>query len=108
MAKGKCKFAGCKFEGFGRQLAAHYDDNPTHRPKDKPKRAKRGKAAAEPQERKPKRELSATAHIEAAIKKITAELNAKRETLANVEKLKGEITELDNQRQALQKLLPKV
>lgn len=95
----KCKACGMEFAG-GRGLGFHYAEYPGHRPADEPKAAGAGASA-----RTYGRRLSATGHIQAAIDKLAYEINAKRQLLADVEKIKAEITALENQRTALQKML---
>jgi hypothetical protein len=96
----KCKVCGKEFNG-GRKLGDHYSENPDHRPAGKA----RASAGGSPPARVYGRKLSATDHIQAAIDKLAVEINAKRQLLADVERIKAEITSLENQRSALQKML---
>jgi hypothetical protein len=96
----KCKACGKEFNG-GRRLGDHYAEYPDHRPAGRPRAAGAGALT-----RTHRRNLSATDHIQAAIDKLAVEINAKRQVLADVERIKAEITALENQRAALQKMLP--
>ena len=95
----KCKSCGKEFNG-GRRLGDHYAEFPDHRPAGKPKAAGAGAPV-----RTNLRKLSATDLIQAAVDKLAIEINAKRQLLADVEKIKAEITAMENQRTALQKML---
>jgi hypothetical protein len=96
-----CKTCGAEFTG-GRKLGDHYAEHPDHRPVTRP-RADRAPGSGPA--RGSRHKLSATDHIQAAIDKLAIEINAKRQMLADVERIKAEITSLENQRQALQKML---
>lgn len=102
MAKGKrvfkCEKCGQTFTS-GRGLGQHYGENETHRPAGKVvvHRQKKGTAT-----------LSATDLITAAVEKLAGEINEKRALLANIETIKTDITKLENQRKALQAMLPQV
>jgi hypothetical protein len=95
----KCKGCGKEFNG-GRRLGDHYAEFPDHRPAGRPRTASTGSPV-----RMNVRKLSATDLIQAAVDKMAVEINAKRQMLADVEKIKAEITALENQRTALQKML---
>jgi hypothetical protein len=98
----KCKACGKEFTG-GRKLGDHYGEFPDHRPVGRP-RADRPAGGAPA--RTPRRNLSATDHIQAAIDKLAVEINAKRQMLADVERIKADITDMENRRSALQKMMP--
>jgi hypothetical protein len=98
----KCKTCGAEFTG-GRKLGDHYAEFPAHRPAGRSRGAAAGGAPVSAG--KGRRNLSATDHIQAAIDKLAVEINAKRQMLADVERIKVEITSLENQRSALQKML---
>jgi hypothetical protein len=98
----KCKMCGEEFTG-GRMLGNHYSDHPDHRPAGQARASRPATGGAAPARRMGR--LSATDHIQAAIDKLAVEINAKRQMLADVERIKAEITELENQRTALQRML---
>ena len=100
----KCKVCGKEFSG-GRKLGDHYGENPDHRPAGRARGTKPAAAGAGAGVRTYGRKLSATDHIQAAIDKLAIAINAKRQLLADVEKIKAEITEMENQRTALQRML---
>lgn len=95
----KCKGCGREFNG-GRKLGDHYAEYPAHRPEGRSRAAGAGGSG-----RTNLRKLSATELIQAAIDKLAIGINAKRQLLADVEKIKAEITAMENQRTALQKML---
>jgi len=96
----KCKACGQQFTG-GRRLGDHYSEHPDHRPAGKPRGDKPPAVGAKINRRK----LSATEHIQAAVDKLAVEINAKRQMLADVERIKADITAMENQRAALQRML---
>ena len=99
----KCKACGKEFNG-GRRLGDHYAESPDHRPAGSP-RGDRATVGAGGTSKSYRRKLSATDHIQAAIDKLAVEINAKRQMLADVERIKADITALENQRTALQKMM---
>jgi len=104
----KCEVCGETFSG-GRAKGEHIKNSPKCQTAEwKAKQA--AKQAAKQGEKKGKAAvagMSADSYLKAAIDAIAGELAIKRQALADVDKLKAEITELDNRRQALVKLLPK-
>ena len=98
----KCKACGKEFAG-GRKLGGHYREYPAHRPAGSSK-GSQAPGGAGASGRIYGRRLSATDHIQAAIDKLAVEINAKRQLLADVETIKADITALENQRIALQKM----
>ena len=99
----KCKACGKEFAG-GRKLGDHYGEFPDHRPPGSSKGGQASGGAGGPV-RTYGRTMSAAAHIQAAIEKLAVEINAKRQLLVDVEKIKADITALENQRIALQKMM---
>lgn len=91
----KCKTCGLVCSG-GSTLGRHYAEHPDHRPVGAPKGARTVTH---------RRKLTITDHIQAAVDKLAGEINEKRQMLADVERIKADITALENQRAALQKLL---
>ena len=96
----KCRACGKEFSG-GRKLGDHYAEYPDHRPVTRAKSGKPGSSV-----RSPVRRMSTADLLQAAVDKLAVEINAKRQLLADVERTKAEITALENQRTALQRLLP--
>jgi DNA repair exonuclease SbcCD ATPase subunit len=97
---GKCEVCGEKHTS-GRGKYSHYLKNEKCRPAGwKPTIKKETKEPLLEQEE------TATDLIRQAVAKLATEINTKREQLANVDKLEKEITKLENQREALKKMLP--
>jgi Tfp pilus assembly protein PilO len=71
------------------------------------KASKGGKRTAKPSQLW-QQSASAADLMQQAVDKLGSEIDAKREQLASVDKLKAEIKELEQQREALKKLLPPV
>ncbi len=96
----ECPTCKKKFDsprGKGNSAQAHYAEFPDHR-KSKPATAsKRGG-----------KDMTAAQLIQAAVDKLANEIAAKRQMLADVDKIKAEITQLENQRTQLSKMLPPV
>lgn len=100
-----CKTCGEKFAG-GRNLGDHYREHPDHDVRGKA--AKAAKAGSKPAARpaQPRvSDLSAADLLKATIQKLTDEINAKRQLLQDVERIKTEVTQLENQREALKKMV---
>ena len=93
--KPTCKKCGKEFDSGG-EVRNHYKQFPDHRPVKAEKTAKVAKG------------FSPTQHIELAIGLINGQIAEKRQMLSNIEQLKKEITELENQANALKRMLPPI
>lgn len=101
-----CKTCGEKFAG-GRNLGDHYRAHPDHDTRPKAKKTKKAAAPkAAPKPTQPKlADLSATDLIKLTLQKLTDEINAKRQLLQDIEKIRTEVTQLENQRESLKKMV---
>ncbi len=84
----KCKTCGKRFGG-GRQLGTHYNENPAHRPADKPvkrRRAKRGKGKAA---------VGFSAQLKTLLNSIDVEINSHEQAIKDLNKKKEQLKKLD-------------